>query len=168
MPETASPPQTTLTPELIERLRQSGIRLDREGRFWHEGAEITHPGLRRALLRWMDRLDDGRAVLRLDEQRFAYVDVEDASLLATSARWDGDRAILTLNDGSEEELDCASLEVGDDDALYCAVRGGRLQARITTPAYYVLAERVTEAPAGTFTLRAGGHDHPIRPRSSLR
>jgi hypothetical protein len=35
----------------IERLRRSGIRVDREGRFVHEGAEVTHESLRRALFR---------------------------------------------------------------------------------------------------------------------
>jgi hypothetical protein len=140
---------------MIERLRQTGIRLDREGRLWHEGAEIAHPGLRRALLRWLDRRDDGRPILRLDERRYAYVDVDDADLLVLAARWDGDRALVTLNDETTEELDYASLAVGDDDALYCRVRGGVLEARITTPAYYTLAERIEETDDG-FALRAVG------------
>lgn len=151
-----------LTPEMIERLRQTGIRLDREGRFWHEGAVVTHRGFQLALLRWLDRLDDGRSILRLDEKRYAYIDVEDAELLALSARWDGDRVLLTLNDESEEELAYDSLSVGAGDALYCRVRGGRLTARITTPAYYVLAERIEDGPTG-FSLRAAGGTHPIRP-----
>ncbi len=149
------------TPEMIERLRQTGIRLDREGRFWHEGAEVTHRGFRLALLRWLDRLDDGRPILRLDEKRYAYVDVEDADLLALSARWDGDRAILRLNDESEAELDYASLTVGAGHALYCRARGGRLTARITTPAHQVLAARIEEAGPG-FALRAAGGLHAIR------
>jgi hypothetical protein len=147
---------------MIERLRQSGIRLDREGRFWHEGAVVTHRGFQRALLRWLDRLDDGRPILRLDEKRYAYIDVEDADLLAVSARWDGDRAVLGLNDETAEELDPATLTVGADNALYCRARGGRLTARITTPAYYVLAERIEETSTG-FALRAAGRLHPIRP-----
>ena len=48
----------------IEKLRQSGIRLDGDGRFWHEGAEVQHHGLRAALWRWLDRNPDGRWVLR--------------------------------------------------------------------------------------------------------
>ena len=68
----------------IERLRRSGIRVDREGRFIHEGAEVTHVGLRQALFRWLDRLPppDARYVLRLDERRFAYLDVDDTPLVA--------------------------------------------------------------------------------------
>ena len=154
------------TPEMIERLRQTGIRLDREGRFWHEGAVVTHRGFHLALLRWLDRLDDGRPILRLDEKRYAYVDVDDAELLALSARWDGDRAILALNDETEEELDHASLAAGPDNALYCRARHGRLTARITTPAYYVLAERIEEMPEGGFCLRAAGELHPIGRRST--
>src|SRR2546430_8279695 len=40
-----------LTDAEIEKLRQSGIRLDGEGRFWHEGAEVTHHGMRAAFWR---------------------------------------------------------------------------------------------------------------------
>lgn len=151
---------------MIERFRRTGIRLDREGRLWHEGAEIVHPGLRRALLRWLDRREDGRPILRLDERRYAYIDVEDADLLAVSARWDGNRAWLRLNDDSEEELSYATLEIGAGDALYCRVRGGRLRARVTTPAYYVLAERIRPADAdeSSFVLDAGGLVFPIRER----
>ena len=60
----------------LEKIRRSGISLDREGRFIHEGAEVTHEGMKRALFRWLDRLPppDGRYVLRLDERRFAYLE----------------------------------------------------------------------------------------------
>jgi hypothetical protein len=155
-----------LPEEMIERFRRTGIRLDREGRLWHEGAEITHPGLRRALLRWLDRREDGRAILRLDEQRYAYIDVEDADLLALSAHWNDNRAWLRLNDDSEEELDYTSLQHDTNHALYCRVRGGRLTARITTPAYYTLAERIhaTDTDESSFALDANGLAFPIRER----
>lgn len=152
-----------LTEEMLERFRQVGIRLDREGRLWHEGAEIQHPGLRRALLRWIDRREDGRPILRLDARRYAYIEVEDAELLVLSARWEGERAWLMLNDDGEEELDYSSLQAGADNALYCSVRGGRLRARLTTPAYYVLAERIRAADGdeGSFVLDACGRTFPV-------
>jgi len=160
-----SPDAAPFPPELLEKLRTIGLRLDRAGRFWHQGDEVTHPRLRQALLRWLDVADDGRDVVRLDDKRYAYVDVEDAHLRATSARWDGDRAIVVLDDGSEEELDYDSLATGPDRALYCRVRGGRLRCRLTTAAYYILAERVIETPNG-FALRAAGALHPIPPGGS--
>ena len=57
--------QNEPTPEWLERLRRSGIRIDSAGEFQHEGEPVRHEGLRRALYRWLDRLEDGRTVLRL-------------------------------------------------------------------------------------------------------
>jgi hypothetical protein len=150
----------------LDRFRQTGIRLDREGRFWHEGQEIEHDGMRRAFLGWLDRLGDGRYVLRLDAERFAYLEVDDAPLLVTSARWRGDRVYVVTNDGRERELDYASLRTAPDDALYCTVAsrfGQPLDARVTTAAYYPIAERIEETAAG-FALRAAGGLHPIGAR----
>ena len=127
----------------IEKLRQSGIRLDGEGRFWHEGAEVTHHGMRAAFWRWLDRNPDGRWVLRLDERRFVYLDVDDVPYVVRSARWDGDRAIVRLADDSEEELAYDTLELVDGTP-FCRVKGGRFAARISTLAWNTLAERIDD------------------------
>ena len=149
-----------LTPELIEKMRAIGLRLDRAGTFWHEGSPITHPRLRTALLRWLDVRDDGRDIVRLDEKRYAYVDVDDAHLRAQSARWDGgDRCMILWDDGQEEELDYASLRQADDHALYTKVRG-KLRGRIGGSAYHQVAEHVVEDDAG-FVLAAAGKRWPI-------
>lgn len=162
-----------LSPEQIEALRRSGIRLDREGRLWHEGQQITHGRFQVALRKWLDRLPDGRTILRLDDTRYAYVDVDDAHLLITSIRVTDDAVILALNDGSSEELAPHTLEQSDDHALYCRVRGGTLLARFLTPAYYALAEHMEEAPSGDdgaaasgFALRIGKSLYPIGRRTS--
>src|SRR3954469_20639028 len=110
----------------LEKIRRSGIRVDREGRFVHEGAEVAHEGLKRALFRWLDRLPppDGRYVLRLDERRFAYLDdVADTPLVARAARIDSaDGVWLALSDGSEERLDPTTLTVDDAGVLRAWVR----------------------------------------------
>ncbi len=143
----------------IERLRRSGIRVDREGRFIHEGAEVTHEGLRRALYRWLDRLPppDGRYILRLDERRFAYLDVDDTPLVARAARVDGAGTIwLALSDGAEETLDPATLTVDGAGVLRAWVRGGRLEARLATSALAALGELLTETSDGRPALRVAG------------
>jgi uncharacterized protein len=127
----------------IERLRQSGIRLDGEGRFWHEGAEVTHHGLRAALWRWLDRNPDGRWVLRLDDKRFVYVDVDDVPYVVRSARWEGERAIVRLSDDSEEELAYDTLHLRGEQP-YCSVKKGRFEARVSTLAWNTLAERIDD------------------------
>jgi len=100
--------------------------------------------LRAALFRWLDRNPDGKYVFRLDEKRFANVEVVDTPLVARSARWDGEVAWLGLSDGSEERLEVGTLTVDGEGVLRCLVRGGRLEARIATSAAVVLAERIQE------------------------
>jgi hypothetical protein len=148
-----------LTPELIEKMRAIGLRLDRAGTFWHQGAPVTHPRLRQALLRWLDVLDDGRNIVRLDEKRYAYVEIEDAHLRAKSARWEGDRCIVLWDDDQEEELDYSSLSQADDHAFYTKVRS-RLKGRIGGPAQHQVADHVVETADG-FALRATGKQWPI-------
>ena len=150
----------TADAELLERLRRSGIRVDREGRFIHEGEEVRHEGLRRALFRWLDTEPDGRVVLRLDARRFAYVDVDDTPLVARAARHvsdgGGDRVLLALTDGSEEPLDPSTLTVDDAGVLRARVRGGKLEARLATAAVAALADRLSEEAPGRWTLALAG------------
>src|SRR5882724_1939247 len=147
--------------ELLERLRRSGIRIDREGRFVHEGAEVRHEGLRRALFRWLDAEPDGRVVLRLDARRFANVDVDDTPLV-------GERVLLALTDGSEEALDPATLTVDDAGVLRVRVRAGKLEARLGTSAAAVLAERLSEEAPGRWVLALAGRRHLIERRPPPR
>jgi hypothetical protein len=153
----------------IERLRQSGIRVDREGRFIHEGAEVTHEGLKAALYRWLDRLPppDGRYILRLDEKRFAYVDVDDTPLVARAARVDPEGDIwLSLSDGAEERLEPATLTADAAGTLRAWVRGGRLEARLASSAVAALSDLLTDEPEGHPALRVGGALRPIRARGA--
>jgi hypothetical protein len=154
-------PDDQAAAEALERFRQSGISIDREGRFWHEGGEITHDRTRRTFVRWLDRLPDGRFILRLDAARYVYVDVADAPIVLRSLRWQGDRAFVLIGDDSEEELDYAALRMAPDGAVYTAVRGGRLPARLAPSAWAQLSQRVSEHD-GRPVLDAHGHSWPIR------
>lgn len=148
----------------LERLRQSGILLDAQGRFLHEGREVEHAGLRAALWRWLDRLPDGRYVLRLDERRFVYLDVEDAPHRVRSLRWEAGRALLLLADGSEEPLDPATVRLGAGGVAYCRVKGGRFEARLSPAAWSALAEHIDRDEAGgedQVVLVAEGRRYPL-------
>jgi len=148
-----------LSDAMIEKMRAIGLRLDRAGTFWHQGAPVTHPRLRQALLRWLDVLDDGRNVVRLDDKRYAYVEIDDAHLRALGARWDGERCVVHWDDDTSAELDYASLRQAADHALYVQARG-RLCGRIAGPAYHAVTERVVEVDGG-FALDAAGQRWPI-------
>lgn len=154
-PAAAPPTPEQPTAEQIARLRQSGIRLDDQGRFLHEGQEVTHAGLRAALWRWLDQEPDGRFVLRLDARRFVYLDVDDAPQVVRSLRWQGEAAIALLGDGSEEALEVATLRVVPGRGAYCRVKAGRFTARLLPAAWSALAERIADE-GGEAVLRAGG------------
>lgn len=154
-------PAPRFTPEQIEAFRSIGLALDRDGKLWHQGSEVSHPRLRQAVLRWLDVRDDGRDIVRLDDVRYAYIDVAEDHLRVLGTHWDGDRLMLALDDGATEELDYASLRVGADEGLRCRVRGGKLRARFTTAAQQVALERVDE-DGGTIILRAAGTRWPLR------
>jgi uncharacterized protein len=150
----------------IEKLRRSGIRVDREGRFIHEAAEVTHAGLKSALFRWLDRLPppDGRYILRLDARRFAYLDVDDTPLVVRAARIDPAGVVwLALSDGAEEALDPATLTVDGAGILRAWVRGGRLEARLSSSAVAALADLLTES-GGRPALRVAGRTIPLPAR----
>ena len=142
---------------MLEQMRQIGLRLDRAGVFWQGGDPVTHVRLRQALLRWLD-VRDGKNVVRLDDKRFAYVDIEDAHLRALSARWDGDRCFVRWDDDQEAELDYTSLAVAPDNAFYARIRD--LRGRIAGPAHAAIAERIVEH-GDRFTLAAAGREWPI-------
>jgi hypothetical protein len=147
----------------LERLRQSGISVNREGTFIHEGQPVEHEGLRRALFRWLDRLPDGRYALRLDDKRFAYLDVVDTPLVAHGARFVHDGFALALSDGSEERLDPSTLTVDDAGIFRCWVRGGVLEARLSTSAATVIAERIV-VEQGDVAFRSDGQTFVVGPR----
>ncbi len=158
--EPSSPRWSGLTPELLEQMRTVGLHLDKAGTLSHQGTAVSHPRLRQALLRWLDVLDDGRDIVRLDAKRYAYVEVEDAHLRAKSAHWDGERCIVLWDDDQEEELDYASLRIADDNAFYTTARSGRLRGRLAGIAHHAITERIVETADG-FALNAAGRQWPI-------
>ena len=159
MPIEESPPPDDEIQRLVESLRQTGLSLDREGRWWHQGEQVTHRRLAMVLTQWLDRLDDGRYILRLDAERYAHVDVEDAPFQVLTLEQREEALWLTLSDGSVEELAYSSLAEGEGGALYCQVKG-RFTARLSRQAQQLIAPLVEEGEDG-FALRAAGKSWPI-------
>ena len=144
---------------------ESSIVLDREGRWLHDGEPVTHRGLAEALHRWID-FDEAtsRYVLQAGRER-CFIEVEDTPYFVRGVVWTGEpdaaRVMLRLSDGTEEELDYATLRQAPDNVLYCDVKGGRMPARFDRAAYYRVAERVDLDQAGP-VLAAAGSRWPIR------
>lgn len=115
--------------------------LDKEGRWFHEGVEITH--LRTCLLfsKNLERDAPGKYSVRLGLES-AEVVVEDAPYVIRSVTIqvgpDGLPAdyILHLNDDTQEVLDPGPLAVSKQNVMYCRVKGGSEKARFLRAAYY--------------------------------
>src|SRR5947207_6332922 len=92
--------------------RESRIRVDRDGYFWHEGERVEHRGLAQALASWLavDPETD-RYVLR-NSMDWCFITVDDAPLVVRTVSLSATGEVfLELSDGTREPLDPASLRV---------------------------------------------------------
>jgi hypothetical protein len=140
------------------RSRESTIRLDARGRFWHDGARVEHVGLAAALHSWIARHpDDGRYILT-NGYDWTYFTVEDAPYAVTALRFEPTRVVLVLSDRSEEAWDPATTRTGDGSALYAqvkrSVQGGPFEAKFTPFAQAAL-EPVLVEQDGAVAARIG-------------
>jgi len=85
------------------------------------------------------------------------VEIEETPYVVTRVSGNSTQGFtLRLNDESEEQLDPTSLTIGQENVLYCRVKGGTETARFLRPAYYQLATYVEEdIETETFSLRVG-------------
>jgi hypothetical protein len=117
------------------RSRESTIRLDRHGGFFHDDAPVEHPKLREAMHTWIARHpDDGRYILT-NGYDWTYFTVEDVPYFVRSVRdHDGD-AVMSLSDGTEEPLDPGTVHANARGELYLKVKtaavGGPFDAKMT-------------------------------------
>jgi hypothetical protein len=144
---------------LLRKLReQSGLRLDRDGRFWHRGDVLEHARTIAALHRGLHRAHDGRWAVRIGPE-WAYVEVEDAARFVRRIDARGGRLAVQLATGEWVYVDPATLASGSDDALYVRLPDGE-RARLTRAAQLSLADLLREA-SGSFFLELAGKRHPI-------
>jgi len=142
------------------------ISFRRDG-YWYSDAErIDNPRIALLFSRSLRRTPDGNYRLQVGDEQAA-VTVEDTPYVVTAVDISGGGEVtVTLNDGSREELAYDSLEVGTDNALYCAVKQGEFRALFLRPAYYHLSPLFVEQSTGGFALRLQGRTYPIRSASA--
>jgi hypothetical protein len=151
------------------RSRESTIRLDAEGHFFHEGERVDHPRLAAAMHTWIARHpDDGRYILN-NGYDWTYFTVDDAPYTVTAVRRAGEELRVTLSDGTEEPWDLRTTRIAPPDgpsagALYARVKaaafGGPFEARFTRHAQAGLAPLLVES-AGAPAIVVDGKAVPI-------
>jgi len=140
---------------------QAGIiRLDREGRWFHDNVEITHKRTIDLFNKSIKKDPAGGYMLHVGVE-YCHIVVEDTAYFVKRVDYDGDRCVLWLSDGEVEDLNPATLRVGDENAMYCDVKGGEFPAKFTRPAYYQLTDNLEETDDG-YGIRIGGKVWPIK------
>jgi hypothetical protein len=142
--------------------RESTIRLDVDGKFWHDGERVDHPALEKALHGWIARHpDDGRFILT-NGYDWTYFRVDDAPYTVRALHIGPDAVTLELSDGTEEPLAPDTLRLGHADALYAKVKEGRFDARFSRHAQLALEPLLREGGDGVPRLRIGASEYAVR------
>lgn len=134
---------------------QSGLKVDREQRWWHDGEPIEHPNIIEAFNCGLKVTDDGRYKLEFGND-WCFVEVEAAAYKALVLDVTADeRLSIRLSDRTAELLDVGSLALDGDGVMTAAVKGGKARARFSREAQFALGELV-ERDGGALALRVGG------------
>ena len=134
------------------RSRESTIRLDREGRFFHDGELVTHRGMARAFASWITRHpDDGRFVLS-NGWDWTYFTVEGAPFFVEGVRRGPDGPVLRLFDGTEAPLEPSAIRLDRDGIFRTTVKGGAFEARFLRSAQLELSPWLEEEPGGSISI----------------
>lgn len=132
-----------------ERTGDSEMRIAADGRWYHQGGEITRPAMVRAFASLLTRDADGQHWLVTPHERLT-IAVEDAALVAIDGKQVDDSLTFRLN---TDELVIAGPDhpiraAGDPEtpALYLGVRHG-IEARLNRSTYLQIAEIALQGDA---------------------
>lgn len=128
--------------------------VDKEGRIWHDGTEITDPRFAFLINRGIQRSGEDLRVVCQGET--CHLQFEDVPYVVQDVAFHKDehgalRQIdLIFAGGYTEILNPSTLTVSEDHVLYCDVREGQFPARFTRKAYFKIVPFIGEDPQGYY------------------
>jgi hypothetical protein len=151
-------------------MKTTPMKIDKEGRWFHQGEEITHRKTYLLYCRSLTRDESGGIILRIGGEECP-VEVEDAPFVVmtveiASAGPGAEEAIwLTLNDETREKLIPETLRIGLDNIPYCQVRNGLFEARFSRNAYQLLVPHIRlDEKKNRFFLSLNGKEYYLTNR----
>jgi uncharacterized protein len=124
--------------------------VDKDGRWFQNGAEIIHPAVRRHFMGLLERTADGGYRIRSGRE-VCRVEVEDAPFVVTAMTGDAKEGLnLVLNDDTSESFDPEQCWIGAQNVPYVSVKAGAFHARFSRPAYYQLTDHIESDDDETF------------------
>ena len=129
------------------------LRVSRDGGWYDDDVEVTHPGVLANLQGNLRR--DAQGYFIQTRVRIPVV-VEDVPWIVTRLERRGEALSVLLNDDTREEIDPLTLRVGAGDVPYCTVKDGAFEARFSrAAAFQLLALADYDETTGRGTLRLG-------------
>ncbi len=136
------------------------LSINLNGEWFHEGEEITHPGIV-ANLRGNLRRDETGYFIQAGPVRIP-VEVADTPLVVIRVEADDFTLRLIINDGTSEPLDPATLRLSADGVPHCRIKGGQFDARLSRAAAYQLGQLIEyDETTGVAILNVGGQAHRL-------
>lgn len=155
------PPVDQWDPQNID---DSHMRIAADGRWFHEGSEITRPAMVRAFSGLLNREADGSYWLVVPYQKLR-IEVDDACFVATDVSQKDGNLVFRLN---TDDLVVAGPDhpiradgEAEAPALYLHVRRG-CEARLNRSTYEQLAQ-IALARGDDWTVTSGGHTYSLLP-----
>ncbi|EKD41634.1 MAG: hypothetical protein ACD_73C00610G0002 [uncultured bacterium] len=150
-----------LPDSIVQRHKQQDetIKLDKEGNWFHGDYPILHDRTVQFFNRNIARNPQGRYFLT-GEDKPVFFEVEDVPFFIKKVEKTIVGFLIYLTDESIELLDLASLSVGEDNALYCLVKGGEFVAKFFRPPYMEISKFIL--PEGKdFVLQFGSKKYTL-------
>lgn len=139
----------------------SGIELDAELNWWHDGERVEHPRIIEAFNRGLKVTDDGRYRLEIGND-WCFVKVAHAAFAVTALDLSDDGVpSVRLSDRTAEPLDVASLEIGPDGVVLTKVKEGKALARFSRDAQFALGNLVEPSAGKSLVLKVGAKELPL-------
>jgi uncharacterized protein len=145
------------------RSRESSIVLTKDGRFFHEGSHVEHPGMHKAFASWLKHHPDNGRYILSNGYDWTYLTVEGPAFFVRSVRAVAGRPELELLDGRTLPLDAQALTCDADGKLWVRLPEGE-RACFTPAAQLELSPWLVEKPAGV-GVEIAGHFSLILPPS---
>ena len=139
-------------------MRKASIKVDRDGVWYFEGREIIRQDILSLFYASLHLEEDGYYVEINGERQ--YLEVEDTVFLVQRAELirDSEEAfVISLNDGTEEQLDLTTFRLAEGNCPYCLVKNGRFPARfLRLPLYQVAQHALHDEKTDEYFLLLNG------------
>ena len=136
-----------MKPDKTISTEESKIFMDKEGRWFHEGVEISHSRTSLLFSKMLNKGPNGKYYITVKNES-VMVELEDAPFVVKSVTVIKNKEgfvqdfILHLNDKSQEPLVPDTLMLGEENVMYCKVKKASERARFLRPAYYQLCSQI--------------------------